>query len=123
MIPSTEERRFRHNDLKRAALIDLLNNPVLGEAFSILTQAPMKEPPPIVGVHIDTVVAHEFYKMMGANGVLKGMVRMTHELNKSPEEVEDRGEEVPWGWAEETVQPIQPPAPIKTEKPSKKTRK
>lgn len=75
------------------------------------------------GVHIDTVVAHEFYKMVGANSILKGMIRMTHPLGKSPEE-QEKPEEQPWDWAKDQIQapvipplpPSVPPAPVKTKK-------
>ncbi len=120
---SLEEKLFRLDDKKRATIIDILSNPTVQQAFSILTQVPSREPSFVAGVPLDTTIAHEFCKMVGANSVMRGLVRMTHAIDKSPEEVEDRGEEEPFEHLKEQYKapvPVVPRPPAEIEQPKPK---
>lgn len=129
MIISQDERIFRSNDVNRAAIVDFLNNPAIGQAFAILSQAPQKEPAFMPGVPFDTTLAHEHCKMIGANSILRGLIRMTHPLAQSPEEREALGtEEEPFDYLKDTVQmpkqPVPPPPMpvVETSAPKKRGR-
>lgn len=123
-----DEKIFRGDDRKRAKLMDFLNDPSVGMAFSILTAAPDKEPTFVPGVPLDTTCAHSLMKAIGANSVLKGLVRMTHPIGRSPEEQESHEEQewdhaIPSGLQLPPLPEIKPqpaPAPSKAPKTSKK---
>ncbi len=113
MILTIPEKLFRQNDAKRAQLLDALRIPALSEALAICMEVPTKEPNFVPGVPLDTTLAHEYCKMVGANRINQSLIRMTHPMGKSQEEMEDKGDEQPFAYLEDQVQPMAaPPQPI-----------
>ena len=75
------EQQFRASDDKRTTLLGFLKNPVVQEAFGLVAKVPMVPPDIRPGIHIDTLMAHEFCRMVGANTVFNKLDRLTLPLS------------------------------------------
>jgi hypothetical protein len=87
------EHQFRASDDKRTVLLTFLQNPVIQEAFSLVAKVPTEPPEVRAGIHIDTLMAHEFCRIVGANTVFKKLDRLTQPLAQRKD---DPGDEEEW---------------------------
>jgi len=85
---------FRKSDDARAELGMLLGNKTLQLAISAIREKGVPKSIPQIDTrnHPDTIIAHEFHKMVGINHALDLLERMTYPLDTHPDD-EREGEE------------------------------
>ena len=85
-------RQFRSSETFTSSLTTLLSDPVMLEALRRLKDAitPAIQPEMRPGVHIDTLLAHEFQRLSGAQEALATLIAMS---NPQPLERESAFEE------------------------------
>lgn len=90
---------FRKSDDARAELGMLLGNKTLQLAISAIREKGVPKSIPQIDTrnHPDTIIAHEFHKMVGINHALDLLERMTYPLDTHPDD-EAETEEVPHAW-------------------------
>ena len=88
-------------------LLTLLQDPILQEAFSLVAKVPMAPPDTRPGIHIDTLMAHEFCRMVGANTVWTKLDKLTLPLSnqQAPVDEEEWMHDLPKDLQEKPKQP------------------
>lgn len=84
--------QFRASEALTEGLRTLLADPTMISAISRLRSAitPSQQPQMRPGVHIDTLLAHEFQRLLGAQEILTTLEGMTHfQLDAPPVTEED----------------------------------
>jgi hypothetical protein len=79
---------FRKSDDARTELGNLLGNKTLQWAIDAIREKGIPKSVPKVDTlnHPDTIIAHEFHKMVGINYALDLLERMTYPLDTHPED-------------------------------------
>ena len=97
MDPQTKIIAFRRSDDARTNLGHLLNDPTLKAAIEAIREKGIPKSIPKLDTknHPDTIIAHEFHKMVGINYALDLLTRMTFPLDQHPDDAQER-EENPW---------------------------
>tara|TARA_R110000868_G_scaffold97561_3_gene268276 strand:- start:1047 stop:1376 length:330 start_codon:yes stop_codon:yes gene_type:complete len=84
-----QEEEFRSSQELRASLSQILQNPTLQRALSVIITAPDEFPPTPPNVHTDVHYSREYAKAVGTNNAIKRLHQLTEALvivdhSKSP---------------------------------------